>query len=481
MKRIGSENASDDWFPPLVVDVDGSLVKGDLLIEGLARMLAESPLTLLATPLMLVKGRAAFKRWVAASAQLAPATLALNPAVLAEIDHAQAQGREVWLASGADETAVGPLAEALGATGFLGSDGHTNLTGRAKAAALVERFGEAGFDYAGNERRDLAVWRHARRAIGVGLSTRLAHDVRALDGEARFLPGTESSPIDYLLALRPHQWLKNLLVFVPLVAAQEAAAAPYLVATGVFAALSAVASGMYLLNDLLDLPHDRQSGTKRDRPMAAGSLPLRPAIGLAALTVAGGLSASFWLSWMSGLCVLIYLVGSLAYSLWLKRLICADVVALALLYVTRVLAGAAAVSIVPSAWLLAFSLFVFLALAIVKRQVELRAALEHGARAPNGRAYLPEDLPVMTALGAANGIASVVVLALYLQSPEMSGRYDRPELLWSICPLLLYWLGRMTLLASRGQVDADPVAFAMRDRASWLIGTGILTAFLTAL
>ena len=481
MRQTVSDDANDDRTLPLVVDVDGSLVNGDLLIEGVARMLADSPLRLVALPFWLAKGRAACKRRVAQAAPLPPATLALNRAVLDEIAGAKAEGREVWLASAADEIVVAPLAERVGAAGFLASDGHTNLAGRAKAAALVERFGEAGFDYAGNERRDLAVWKRARRAIGVGLSARLAREVRALDGEARCLPGTGGALPDYLRALRPHQWVKNLLVFVPLVAAQETAAEPYLVLVGMFAVLCAVASGTYLLNDLLDLPHDRRSESKRHRPMAAGIVPLGPALGLAAVLVTAGLAVAFLLSAASGLCVLVYLMGSFAYSLWLKRLVCADAVALALLYVVRVLAGATAVSIVPSAWLLAFSLFVFVALAVVKRQVELGTAAGRGSSAPGGRAYVPEDLPAMTAFGAASSLASVVVLALYIQSPEMSGRYERPELLWAICPLLLYWLARMTLLANRGEMDSDPVEFALRDRVSWLAVAGILAAFLAAL
>ena len=260
--------ATSDRLPPLVVDVDGSLVSGDLLIEGVARMLAVSPLKLPALPVWLAGGRAAFKRRVARAAALPPETLALNRAVLDEIASAKAQGREVWLASAADETVVAPLAERVGAAGFLASDGRTNLAGAAKARALVERFGEGGFDYVGNERRDLAVWRRARRIVGVGLPARLAREVRALDPEARLLPGASGAPRDVLRALRPHQWVKNVLVFVPLVAAHETAVEPYLVMAGVFAVLCAVASGTYLVNDLLDLPH---RGPTRDRRAAHGS------------------------------------------------------------------------------------------------------------------------------------------------------------------------------------------------------------------
>ena len=467
--------------PPLAVDVDGTLISGDLLIEGIFRLIAARPLLLFVLPLWLARGRAALKRRVARAMPLSPATLVLNPAVLDEIAAAKTAGREVWLASGSDELVVAPLVESVGAAGHLASDGRTNLTGQAKADALVEKFGKGGFDYIGNERRDLAVWKQARRAIGVGLRTGLAQRVRTIDAEARFLPGFGGDPRDCFRALRPHQWVKNVLVFVPLMAAHETRAMPWLVATAVCGALSACASGTYLFNDLLDLPHDREHPNKRHRPLAAGQTPLLPAVGLGIALVAGGLALALWLSPVTGFCVLLYLIVTVAYSLSLKRKIFVDVVVLAMLYAIRVLAGAAAGSIRLSPWFLAFFLFIFLALAVVKRQNELYALHKSGRSASGGRAYVVEDLPVLAALGAASGFAAVVILTLYIQSPDVSGLYDRPELLWLVCPLLLYWLGRLTLLANRGVVGDDPVVFTMRDRASWLTGLGFLIVLVAAL
>ena len=465
----------------LVVDVDGSLVNGDLLIEGIIRLIAASPLSLFALPFWFAGGRAALKRKIAQAVPLPVATLALNPAVLDEIAAAKAAGREVWLASAADELVVAPLAETVGAAGCLASDGRANLVGQVKANALVNRFGEGGFDYVGNERRDLAVWTRARRAIGVNLPAGLAREVQALDEQARFLPGPGSHPLDCLRALRPHQWTKNLLVFAPLIAAHETQAGLYLVVAGMFAALSACASGAYLLNDLLDLPHDRRHENKRRRPLAAGKAPLLPMMALSAALVTVGLAIAFGLSVTAGLYVLFYLVVTLAYSLLLKRKTFVDVIALAILYTLRVLAGAAAVSVPLSPWFLAFFMFIFLTLAIVKRQSELYALRESNQFAASGRAYFVEDLPVMAALGAASSFASVVVLTLYISSPEMGERYARPELLWLICPLLIYWLGRITLLANRGAVDDDPVVFALNDRTSWLTAFGILAIFAVTL
>ena len=471
--------------PPLVVDVDGTLVRGDLLVEGAVRLLAVSPLGALALPFWAMGGRAALKRRVAEAVSLPRETLVLNPAVVDEIAAARSAGREVWLATAADGLAVAPLVEAVGATGFLASDGRTNLAGDAKAAVLVERFGDGGFDYIGNERRDLSVWKRARRAIGVGLSPRLVGAVRRLDKDALLLPGPRIRLRDCFRALRPHQWVKNLLVFVPLVAAHRTDAGSWATAAGLFLALSACASSAYLFNDLIDLPHDRGHRSKRHRPMAAGTAPLLPMAGVGVALAAGGLAVAFLLSAEAGLCALLYLISTLAYSLWLKRKLFIDIVALAGLYDLRVLAGSVAVSVSLSAWFLAFFMFVFLALAAVKRQSELRALSESGSesgpRAPGGRAWTVEDLPALTALGASSSFAAAVVLALYIQSPETGELYALPEFLWLICPLLVYWLGRITLLANRGEVDDDPVVFAITDRTSWLVGLASLGVFVAAL
>ena len=289
-------------------------------------------------------------------------------------------------------------------------------------------------------------------------------------------PVAAGSPLDYVRAMRPHHWIKNLMVFVPLLADHGTDAGLYLRLLGVFAALSACASGTYLLNDVLDLSHDRRHRRKRRRPLAAGRTALRPTVGIGLALVATGLAATFSLSAAAGYGVLVYLAATSAYSLWLKRKTFIDVIVLALLYAIRVLIGAAAVSVTPSPWLLAFSLFVFLAIAIAKRQTELAAG-----EALDGRAYRAEDGPAMAALGAGSGFATVVVLTLYIQSPEVSARYAQHELLWLACPLLVHWLGRLTLLAGRGAVDDDPLVFAMRDRTSWLTALLIAAVVVAAL
>ena len=303
-------------------------------------------------------------------------------------------------------------------------------------------------------------------------------DTRAdpLATESPETPAGGGGPLDYVRAMRPHHWVKNLMVFVPLLADHGTDAGLYLRLLGVFAALSACASGTYLLNDVLDLPHDRRHARKRHRPLAAGRTRRPPSVSLCLALVAAGLAAAFALSVDAGYGVLLYLAATLAYSLWLKRGTFIDVIVLGLLYAVRVLIGAAAVSVAPSPWLLAFSLFGFLAIAIAKRQTEIAAG-----EGLDGRAYRAGDGPAMAALGAASGFATVVVLTLYVQSPDVTARYARHELLWLICPLLVHWLGRLTLLAGRGEVDDDPLVFALRDRTSWLTALLIAAVVVAAL
>lgn len=476
-----AERIATDKRIPLVVDVDGTLICGDLLAEGLARLASSRPLALLAVPFWLAKGRAALKARLAAAAPVEPASLVLNPAVAAEVAAAREEHRPIYLASASDAGHIAPIAEYLGANGFFASDGRENLAGPAKARRLADAFGAHGFDYVGDEWRDLAVWQEAHHAIAVGAGADLARRVRRIDPDAAFLPGAPGDVRDYVRALRPHQWVKNILVFAPLVAAHLSGPGAIAAAMIAFFALSATASGTYIFNDILDLAHDRQHQTKRRRPLASGRVKLPTAALLGVALVAAGLALSFAVSPALAGVVAAYLATTAAYSLHLKRKTFLDVVALATLYTIRVLAGAVAVSVSVSHWFLAFSIFIFLALAIVKRLRELVRLRYEGLEKSSGRSYGVEDLPVLAALAGASSFAAVLVLALYINSPEVGASYARPDLLWLLCPLLLYWLGRIVLLANRGLIDDDPVVYAVCDRASWLVGLSAVAIFLAAL
>lgn len=285
--------------------------------------------------------------------------------------------------------------------------------------------------------------------------------------------------LDYLRTLRPHHWVKNALVFAPPLAAHTADPLHYLWAAGAFAVFSLLASSGYVFNDIVDLGHDREHPSKRHRPLAAGNVRLLPIAGVGLGLAIAGLAGSFLVSASMGACAVFYLILAAAYSLWLKRVIVIDVIALASLYVVRVVAGGVAAGIAVSSWLFGFSLFVFLSLAAVKRRKELSNVAEGLQSSVLGRGYVAKDAEAMTMLGAVAAISAAIMLALYAQSPEAATRYDRPELLWLTGPVILYWLGRLLRLANRGAVDDDPVMFAVRDRTSWL--AGLLMAAITAM
>lgn len=453
---------------PLCVDLDGTLLRSDLLLESTLALLARRPWLAFALPWWLLRGKAHLKQAIARRASVDPATLPYDPRVLEALEAAGREGRRRVLCTASDRALAAPVAAHLGCfEEVLASDGTTNLGGRAKARALVERFGERGFDYAGNAPVDLAVWARARRALvvnaGRGLARRAAG---ACEVEAHW-PAEAAGPSAWFRALRLHQWLKNLLVFVPLLASHRVLEPSALLAAGLaFVAFGLCASGVYLLNDLLDLEADRQHPRKRLRPFAAGRLPLLHGIALAPALALAGLALAWWVSPPFAAVLASYYALTLAYSLRLKRAPMLDVLVLAALYTVRIIGGAVAIASALSFWLLAFSMFIFLSLAMLKRYTELAAMAGDGRTRAAGRGYTTDDLPLVQSLGGAAGYLAVLVLALYINSPESQVLYARPEVLWLLCPLLLFWIGRSWLVAHRGGMHDDPVVFAATDRVS---------------
>ena len=471
----GSQRQAGRASIPLIVDLDGTIVRTDTLIEALLRLVAARPMLLLTLlPTLLLRGRAAFKRRVAGAVRLDPATLAYNEDVVGLTQDARASGRPVYLATASDRGVADAVAGHLGLfDGVFASENNVNLKGEAKAALLAAKFGEAGFDYAGDAEVDRPVWRRARRAIMVLPSARLAQRVEAECPNVTALgrrPGTLARLRVVAKAMRVHQWAKNVLIFVPVLAAHQAAPPTTLRAAVAFAAFSLCASSVYLLNDLLDLPHDRMHPSKRRRPFASGALPLPWAPALIALTLGGGLCLAAFLPASFLLMLVIYYACTVSYSFALKRQMVADVLMLAALYTIRVFAGAAATAIAVSPWLLAFSMFLFFSLAVVKRQSELTLLGRAGRNEASGRGYLLEDLHMLHSMAASSGYMAVLVLALYINSTDVLPLYRTPQALWLLCPVLLFWISRMLMLSQRGRMNDDPVVFALTDRVSLLTG-----------
>lgn len=481
MSGDGEERSGDGV--PLVVDLDGSLLRTDLLHESAVNAVARSPRAALAAVPALLRGdRAALKRRLAVAAPVDAETLPLRDEVVTYLREEKARGRRLVLATAADELLARPVAERVGLFDeLLASDGRRNLGGEAKRAELVSRFGERGFDYVADRRADLPVFRSARKAVLVGPGIRLRAEVEAAGTPvAALLPDEDPRGRVLLPAIRARQWIKNLLVFVPLVTAHVLAPAPFGAAALAFAALSLLASAVYLLNDLADLPADRRHPAKRSRPIAAGRLPIRTAVALVPFLLAGATALALLLTPGAQLLLVVYLAATTFYSLLLKRKVLVDVFTLAFLYTLRVLLGGAATGVLVSPWLLAFSVFFFLSLAFVKRASELVLVRERGLGSAAGRDWRAIDSSTVPVLGATGGYLSAVVLAIYIHSDVTKRLYAHPGWLWLLVPILLYWVSRLWVLVGRGEMDDDPVLFAARDAVTWGLAVATAAALLLA-
>lgn len=467
---------------PLCVDLDGTLIRSDLLLESLLLLIKRNPLYLLRIPFWLLRGKAALKAEIAARIMLNPSALPYNRELIDWLRSEQRAGRSLWLCTASNERLAEDIAAHLGFfAGVIASTETSNLAGERKAAQLVERFGERGFDYCGNERRDLVVWKHANGAIVIAGNSTLERDAARSATVLRSFSSRKNALRALVRTLRPHQWAKNALILVPLLAA-HVAGNPHVLLAGVLAlvAFCLCASSVYVLNDLLDLEADRAHPRKSKRPFAAGDLSLlaglalAPLLLIAAALIASQLPSKFQLVFAS-----YYLLTS-AYSFALKERVLIDTLTLAGLYTLRIIAGAAAVGVPLSFWLLLFSVFLFLSLAFVKRFAELDALRRQQRLRAAGRGYHVEDLPLLQNLGVASGYLSVLVLALYINSPAIEALYRRPKLVWMLCVLMLYWISRVWMTAQRGCMHDDPVVFALKDRVSLVVGVLAVITVLAA-
>ncbi|CBS90168.1 UbiA family prenyltransferase [Azospirillum lipoferum] len=473
----GSAESPATAEPPLFVDLDGTVLKTDLLYESLFGLIKARPWTALLVPVWLAGGKARLKAELARRVDIDPAGLVYNQAVLVRLQAERERGRRLVLATAAHHRYADAIARHLGLFDqVLASSDGVNLKSERKLAAIRAQVPSGAFDYIGNDEADYAVWRAARRGIAVDASAAVVRHAATLCPLETIATPRRPRLLLILRALRLHQWLKNLLVFVPLLAGQKLGEiGPTLQAAAAFLAFGLCASSIYVLNDLLDLPADRRHPRKRRRPFAAGDLPLDLGLSL----IPGLLLASVVLSaltlpplFLAALAT--YAASSLFYNLFAKNRVIWDVMLLAGLYSLRVLGGATATGIVPSFWLLAFSMFLFLSLAMVKRYSEMDSMLKLGLGQAEGRGYLTADMPVLQSIGVSAGFLSVLVMALYINSPEVGRVYDQPQALWIICPLLLFWIGRVWLQTHRGLMHDDPVVFAARDK--WSLAIGLVCA-----
>jgi 4-hydroxybenzoate polyprenyltransferase len=500
--RMASTGAPVPVGEPLCVDLDGTLVKSDTLLDTVIVLARQSPGSLLKFPKWIAEGKAAFKRNVSLLAAIDVVHLPYNQPLLEYLRQQHAEGRQIYLATGADTLLAERVTAHLGIfAGVLASDGSVNLTGHNKLAAFQEKF-PAGFCYIGNARPDVPLLTHCvhpmvanpHRSLLAGLRRAQVVPVRIFSDSA--------SPVKaWLRAIRLHQWAKNVLIFLPLLLAHVRAVGPMVATCLAFLSFGLAASATYIVNDLLDLEADRHHPRKRRRPFASGDLS--PIAGVATAVVFFGLSLTFALLLPRALVALspefpwngqgqflawlvIYVISTLAYSLRLKRVVLVDVIVLSGLYTIRILAGSAAAGVTVSPWLAAFSIFFFLSLAFVKRFSELESVQirneASGTIAVKGRGYRVSDLEQIRSFGTSSGSASVLVFLLYLGNLNAAAKlYVHVTRLWLLVPVLLLWLYRLWLQASRGELHEDPVVYAITDKRSLALGVVVVAIVLSAL
>jgi 4-hydroxybenzoate polyprenyltransferase/phosphoserine phosphatase len=457
---------------PIVVDLDGTLIRTDMLHESALRVMRDKPLHILRIPFWLTRGKAFLKSRLASHTDFDPASLPYNDDLLAWLQDQRAAGRRLILCTASDRAIAEPIAEHIGLFDeVMASEGVSNLAGRNKAAALEKRFGRGGYDYVGNSNADLHVWQNARRAIIVNAGERLARAASKVSEVEKEFPAPALGLGVFRRVLRAHQWMKNVLLFVPLLAAHDIFDfTSWIALLLAFVSFSLCASTVYIANDLFDLESDRTHPRKRARPFASGTVPAWVGVVIAPVLfglslLIGSLVGAGFLSWL-----LVYFVVTCIYSWRLKQLVLVDCLTLAVLYTLRIIAGGAAAGLPMSFWLLAFSLFLFLSLAFVKRYAELQLQIAQGKEKAHGRGYLTADASLIQMLGINTGVAAVVVLALYLNSDAIIVQYQKPELVMGAVPIMLFWISWIWLQTHRGNMHDDPVVFAIKDKVSLLAG-----------
>lgn len=465
------ERITDDTV--LVVDLDRTLITGDLAMEACVTQAKRGFVAMLAVLWAMIRGRARLKSLLARRAPVNLATLNYRPEVIELIAHARRQRRRVILASAAHWRNARRVANHLGLfDDVIASGARRNAKGGAKLSAIRDALGNQPFDYVGDCSADRSIWQQARIAYTVEAPTGMAHEERIAAPRSRLRA--------LIKAARPHQWAKNALVFVPLASsgllANPSAIAQSLLA---FAAMSLIASSVYLLNDLLDIESDRAHAKKRHRPLASGALPIPLALAACVAFAVAGLALAWQLGVPSFSAMATYFGLTLAYSMRLKAAMIADVLTLACLYTIRIIAGAAAIAVPVSSWLLLFSVFFFLSLGYLKRYVELRSSAREPDELLSGRGYTRSDTEIVAISGLAAGMVSILVMVLFAEAMGKTGTYATPQLLWLLPLPLLYWLNRIWMMGRRGQVDSDPVAFAITDAKSMAVA-GVLGAILIA-
>ena len=465
---------------PLCVDLDGTLLRSDMLLESLLALIKERPACALQVPVWIAKGKAHLKSQVARRVDFTTCHLPFNEEVVQYVREQRAF-RTTVLVTGTHQSLADAVAGQLDLFDeVIGSTSEVNLTSHRKREWLQSRFGEEGFDYIGNDKDDLDVWPAARQAMVVSTPTGLAsHPAQTFD---RVFEERANGISDYLSLLRVHQWSKNALIAVPFFLDHRINdGAAFVAVVLAFIAMSLLASATYIINDMLDLQADRQNATKSKRVLASGAVPIERGVKTIGVLVLLLLLITLMLPPAFNAALLVYLITTLTYTFVLKKKAMLDVITIAALHTLRVVAGTLVIQAAWSFWLLGFSMFFFFSLASAKRVAELINLQKAGRQSTVGRDYQIADIPVMLTSGVSTGFISIMIVALYINSEKVQTLYANPMILWLLCPVLMYWVGRIWLFTGRGQMHEDPIVFAIRDRVSVFTALVLATILITAM
>jgi 4-hydroxybenzoate polyprenyltransferase/phosphoglycolate phosphatase-like HAD superfamily hydrolase len=468
----------------LCTDLDGSILLVDSFWESLLALVGKHFWYVFLIPFWSLRGKAALKHEIARRAALNAAHLPFRTELISFLRQEKSRGAKIILATGADATIGAAVADHLGLFDHVvASDGVTNLTGAKKKEAIRQYIGGKPFDYVGDSWKDIPVWKAANHAILVEPSESLSRSVKKIDPHCVVFERRGEGRAPLWKSLRPHHWVKNLLVFVPIVMAHDINQLPKLWhVLAAFASFSLCASGVYILNDLLDLEADRLHPEKKSRPFASGDVPVLTGLSVAPLLfLAGFVIAAKYCPIRFVEIIFIYVVATSVYSIYGKRVPVVDVLLLTALYLLRILGGGVAAEVPVSPWLLAFSMFFMLSLAFTKRHAELTNQEMNGGDQTviSKRDYQAGDRGLVQQFGVTSGYLSVLVLALYINGREVTALYRHPQWIWLACPMLLFWISRVWFLANRGKLHEDPVVFAAMDPVSYALG-GLLLLLLFA-
>ena len=454
---------------PLYVDLDGTLIKSDLMFESILILLKKNLFFLFAIPVWLLKGRPYLKVQLAKRVQVPIEQVPVNEEFHEFLQKEKDRGRKLVLISASNQTVVEQVSSHFDLFNeCFGSNESTNLKANNKLARIQELNNGKSFSYAGNSSADLPIWKESAEVLLVNCSQSLEGKIKTTNAKS-----FDSAPSQFnklLETMRPHQWLKNLLVFVPLILSHQINQLDLLFLSIIaYVSFCLCASSVYLLNDMLDLKSDRQHTTKSKRAFAAGDLPLATGFFAGPLLFLMGVLFALLLPQSFLLVLMIYWLLTSLYSFCLKRLFLMDVITLAVLYTMRVIAGSAAISVQTTVWLITFSFFLFLGLALVKRVIELLNVIGEGKQRIEGRAYLYTHIWLLSRIGKASSATAIIVFILYITAPETIQLYSSPLILWLICPLLMYLLFRIWQFAHTQKLEEDPVLFALTDRIGQVI------------